>query len=74
MFSKESSSCRAAVITMKMTRTAVRQQTTVLTEGSGNIFCLTTAAYNTVFWKPRRVSRPPCGQKTVLYTCVVAYK
>jgi len=45
-----------------------------LLEGNGNIFCLTTAAYNTVFWKPRRVSRPPCGQKTVLQAGVVSYK
>jgi len=59
---------------MKMTHTVAKQQTTALTEGDGNIFCLTTQVYNTVFWKPRRVSRPPCGQKTVLYTCVVSYK
>ena len=52
--------------TMKMTRAEVRQQTTALAEGDGNIFCLTTLACNAVFWKPRRVSRPPCGQKTVL--------
>ena len=51
---------------MKMTHTAVRQQTTALTEGDGYIFYLTRPAYNTVFWKPRRVSRPPCEQKTVL--------
>ena len=60
--------------TMKMTHTEVKQQTTALLEGNGNIFCLTMPAYNTVFWKPRRVSRPPCGQKTVLYTGVVSYK
>jgi len=60
--------------TMKMTYTAIRQQTTALVEGDGNIFCLTTQVYITVFWKPRRVSRPPCEQKTVLYTGVVLYK
>ena len=59
---------------MKMTYTVARQQTIALAEGDGNIFCLTTPVYNTVFWKPRRVSRPPCGQKTVLYTGVVLYK
>ena len=60
--------------TMKMTHTVSRQQITALAEGDGNIFCLTTPVYNTVFWEPRRVSRPPCGQKTVLYTGVVSYK
>ena len=52
--------------TMKMTYIVVRQQPTALLEGDGNIFCLTAPACNAVFWKPRRVSRPPCGQKTVL--------
>ncbi|OHD54693.1 MAG: hypothetical protein A2096_03440 [Spirochaetes bacterium GWF1_41_5] len=65
---------RWAPETMKMTHTVARQQTIALAEGDGNIFCLTTPVYNTVFWKPRRVSRPPCGQKTVLYTGVVLYK
>ncbi|OHD58689.1 MAG: hypothetical protein A2096_12230 [Spirochaetes bacterium GWF1_41_5] len=60
--------------TMKMTHTEVKQQTTALAEGDGNIFCLTRPAYNTVFWKPRRVSRTPCGQKTVLYAGLVSYK
>ncbi|OHD62690.1 MAG: hypothetical protein A2096_16025 [Spirochaetes bacterium GWF1_41_5] len=52
--------------TMKMTYTAERQQTTALAEGDGNIFCLTIPAYNAIFWKPRRVSRPPCEQKIAL--------
>jgi len=60
--------------TMKITHSVARQQTTALTEGDGNIFCLTTPACNTVFWKPRRVSRPPCEQKTVLHAGVVLYK
>ena len=64
----------SAVEVMKITRTAVKQQTTALAEGDGNIFCLTTTACNTVFWKPRRVSRPPCEQKTVLQAAVVPYK
>ena len=60
--------------TMKIRTLRQDQQSTALLEGNGNIFCLTTPACNIVFWKPRRVSRPPCGQKTVLYTCVVSYK
>ena len=59
---------------MKIRTLRYDQQATALTEGDGNIFYLTTSAYNTVFWKPRRVSRPPCGQKTVLYTSAVTYK
>jgi len=46
--------------------TVAKQQTTALAEGDGNIFCLTAPACNAVFWKPRRVSRSPCGQKTIL--------
>ncbi|OHD64426.1 MAG: hypothetical protein A2096_03960 [Spirochaetes bacterium GWF1_41_5] len=53
----------SAVEVMKIRTLRQDQQTTALAEGDGNIFCLTTAAYNTVFWKPRRVSRPPCEQK-----------
>ena len=60
--------------TMKIRTLRQDQQTTALAEDDGNIFCLTTQVYNTVFRKPRRVSRPPCGQKTVLYTGVVLYK
>jgi len=56
------------------TNSATSQQTTALAEGDGNIFCLTTQVYNAVFWEPRRVSRPPCEQKTALYTGVVSYK
>ncbi|HBE02070.1 MAG TPA: hypothetical protein DC049_06285 [Spirochaetia bacterium] len=52
--------------TMKISTLRQDQQTTALAEGDGNIFCLTTPAYNTVFWKPRRVSRPSCEQKTAL--------
>ncbi|OHD55177.1 MAG: hypothetical protein A2096_10310 [Spirochaetes bacterium GWF1_41_5] len=60
--------------TMKIRTLRQDQYPTALAEGYGNIFCLTTPAYNTVFWKPRRVSRPPCGQKTVLQADVVSYK
>jgi len=58
----------------KNTLSSTRQQTTALTEGDGYIFCLTAPACNTVFWKPRRVSRPPCEQKTVLQAGAVPYK
>ena len=65
-FSRESSCHGEAPETIKMTHTVAKQQTTALAEGDGNIFCLTMPAYNAVFWKPRRVSRPPCEQKTAL--------
>ncbi|OHD64409.1 MAG: hypothetical protein A2096_10320 [Spirochaetes bacterium GWF1_41_5] len=73
-FSRESSCPCGTPEIMKMTHAAVKQQTTALAEGDGNIFCLTTPVCNAVFWKPRRVSRPPCEQKTALHTGVVFYK